>query len=316
MQRLITPALWPLFGLLFCLRLFAQEQFQGDDSLLHSETDLERLIVVQAVSNSARTFALHMGMQDGITPGARHLFSTDKISLVGECVQASREYSLWQPWDQNAAVPFKKGQIITYNNNIDSVWTKVPELQDKLDDKKQQLLWRPKPYWAFRFAVGKTMAESTTDTDANATPERTVSQLEGMYNRNLYRRLDWGLGVRYDKESAKLDEGNIVIPTTRYLGMFEISFHFDPLKKTINHLYSAAGIGAGISNTQIDDDTSSGTCFVLPSIRFGFMTSISQNYALLTEAIIEAISSKEKFADGTVQTTNLANAKVSIGIRF
>ncbi len=303
-------------GLLVALPARAQGIRPSDDAVLQTASDYEKLMVVQTVSTTQRTFVLRLGMQDGVTVGRRALFSTDKVSIVGECIQSSREYSLWKPWEPQANIPFRKGQIITYNNNLDSVWTKIPELQETLEEKKRQLLYIPEPYWALRFSLGKSLSESTTDTSAEQTPSRTSTQFEAVYNKHLYRKLDWGIGARFDKESGELEEGNVTLQSNRYMVYGEISFHFDPSEKTLNHLYAAAGMGMGMSNTKIDDAVSTGTSLLMPVVRVGFMTALSRNYNMLTEVVAESIASKEKFADGTQQNAQMINAKVAIGLRF
>lgn len=314
-MRLFFPKLL-IFILFTTSNCYSQAYDSGDDSLLQTPSDIEKLIVVQATSTTQKTFVLRLGRGENITPGVRALFSTEKVSVVGECIEASREYSMWRPWEPLANIPFKKGQIITYNNNLDSIWYKIPELKDTLEEKKKALLLVPEPYWIARYSVAKTMQESTTETDAEATPDRKSQQTEVTYNRHLYRRLDWGFGGRYDQETATLDSPNLVIPTTRYFLVGEVAFHFDKLKKTMNNLYATIGAGYGISNTKVDSAVSTGFSLLFPVVRVGFLTNLHNNWALLTEVVGEAIGSTEKFSDGDVQKTNIINAKISIGLRF
>ena len=294
----------------------SQEYSANDDSLLQTPSDIEKLIVVQATSTTQKSFVLRLGRGENIIPGVRALFSTEKISIVGECLEASREYSLWKPWEPLANIPFKKGQIITYNNNLDSVWNKIPELKETLEEKRTALLFIPPPYWILRYSVARTMQESTTETDAEATPERRSQQMEVIYNKHLYRKLDWGFGGRYDQETAILKSPNLIIPTNRYFLIGEITFNFDKISKTMNNMYAAVGTGFGYSNTKVDSAVSTGYSLLFPVVRLGFLTNLHNNWSLLTEFVGEAIGSTEKFSGGDVQKTNIINAKFALGLRF
>lgn len=316
----MAPFIILIFFLLYSPTSFSAQIDGGDDAVLKTASDLEKLIVVQAISTTQKTFVLRLGRAENITPGVRALFSTEKVSVVGECIEASREYSLWKPWEPLANIPFKKGQIITYNNNLDSIWYKIPELKDTLEEKKQALLMVPEPYWIFRYSVAKTFQQSTTETDAELGPDRKAQQMELTYNKHLYRRLDWGFGVRYDQETATIKETssspNLTIPSNRYYLIGEVTFNFDKLKKTMNNMYAGIGTGIGYSTTKVDSAISTGTAILFPLVRVGFLTNLKNNWSLLTEVVGEAIGTREKFSGGDVQTTNIMNAKITIGLRF
>ena len=51
-------------------------------------------------------------------------------------------------------------------------------------------------------------------------------------------------------------------------------------------------------------------------MRLGLETKFSDEHTFMFEIIAEGISMQESFDDGTLQTTNIANLKLSLGYKF
>jgi hypothetical protein len=54
----------------------------------------------------------------------------------------------------------------------------------------------------------------------------------------------------------------------------------------------------------------------MPEARLGYLRPINRELAMVVEASIESLSSNEKFADNSIQTTNLINVKATFGLKF
>ena len=282
---------------------------------LKTDVGYENMVVVQSISTSRQSFVVRRGAKDGISKHQRALFSTEQVSLLCKAIEVTHEFSLWEVDDPMASVPFTKDQMIVFSTSLETIWTKVPALRGKL---KQFLLTKdlvPPPYFLFRGAMSRGLSESVSDTSASSTVERAGFHFEGLYYWNFAKQLDWGFGARLDRESALIDQSDLSIPTSRVFAISQLTYRFPEIKGTRNYFYLTAGIGYGTSTTTVNESTSAGTAYILPSFHMGLMT-LGDSYGFAVELVGEAIGQQEEFLDGNSQNTNIINAKFSVALRF
>lgn len=313
-QLLITAF---FFGVLMSSRAVGQVEFAADDNIHEHLQGQENLIVIQTVSNTQKTFVIQRGRSNGITPLQKGLFSTDKVSLVARVLEASRYFSLWEVSDPNAIIPFQKGQFVVYNNSLDPIWTKIPELRETL---KRRILVKKKrdrtSYWTVRGSFSTAVSESISETPTGITEKRNGFHTELVRMMPWQKRLDWGVGLRYDTETARIAEPELIIPTTRFYALLDITYSLSPPTDRADFWYTSLVIGLGRSSTTVDDAVSTGTSTILPGVRIGYKTHVGAGYSLLVEGQVEAVNQTEEFRDGTEQQTQLVNLKANIGLRF
>lgn len=281
----------------------------------------EELVVIQAVSSSKKTFVLNRGAKDGIARYSESLFSSPDVSLAARAIEVSREHSLWELNDKNATFPFLKDQIVTFNQNRASVWNEIPDVREQIEgiSRSQQMFERyygPRHAINARMSLSNTFYESISETDSERAPSRGGLSLEGLYLFRLNERIEFGGGMRIDREDAVIEDPDLTIPSTRLFAIAEISYHFAQGRESGNNWYTTVGAGIGRSQTEVDEAVSTGLATLLPYVRVGYLFRRGQRMAFQIESSIEAISTQESFIDTKEQTTNLVNAKVGLGIRF
>lgn len=312
-----------LFILIFLsARLFAQ----GNDLEMSADFDasmavktvdgLEELVIVQTVSSSKASFVVRKGARQGVSVGQKALFSTEKVSILCKAIEVTREYSLWQVSDPKMQVPFTKRQYIVFNTSLETIWQKIPHLKEELNRRVAQIKIKPVPYWTLRGGSHRGLYTTVSETGSQASTDRQGLQLEVAYNSKLIETVDYAIGLRMDNETSTQESPNLTIPTIRYFLTGELTYNFPNFKNTSNHFYSGAGGGIGISQTTVDESKSAGTCFLGPIFRLGLLTKLSDKYGLMVEGSVESISQNEVFADGSRQTSNMVNARLSVGLRF
>lgn len=273
----------------------------------------DELIIVQAVSKSGKSFVIRRGAEQGVSIGQESLFSTKDASFTAKVIEVNRFFSLWNLKDNRGAVPFNKGEYVTFTNNIENIWTEIPKLQFA---PKEELVFKKSSNWIARMGYGIAMSESVSDTDVNNTASRSSIQFEALYANRFAVHWEWGMGFRLDRDNATLNETSLEVPTNRYMLTAELLYHFADFARSDDNMYLGVAFAYGLSNTTINESISTGTTLVLPIIKVGYIKRVSPRYALVLEGSVEAIAQSESFEDTETQTTNIVNSKFSIGVRF
>jgi len=280
----------------------------------------ENLVIVQSVSNSKKTFVIRKGRDAGISKGQISLFSTTDISFTSRAKEVTRHYSLWVVIDKQANVPFVRDEVVTYTSSLERVWnevilTKLKEVEMQKEENFLKDITRN--YLTARAAWGFALSQSTSEVQTESLESRSGLHLEGTYSTRINRHLEFGGGIRYDKDSAKGVNPDRTIPSTRTFLVADVTYHFNQLKGSRSHLYAGIGGGVGQSTTTVGDSTKTGNATILPYFRFGFETTPKgSGFALLMELQIESVVANETFTEGEEQSTSMVNSKFSIGIRF
>lgn len=274
---------------------------------LHAET----IVIIKAVSNTDSTFVLHLGRQDGISVGQESLFSTENTSLKAMAIEVGRDFSYWKLNDPMATVPFHPEQFVFYSNASDSIYKELAVLEGKTKTFEPA----SKPFWIARMAISQGLTESISEVDNAIASSRSGFQIELLYGNKLLDNFYYALGLRMDNEKAIINNPALEIPTTRFFGTAELTYHFPKFENSKNHFYATAGIGYGISKSVVDQDPGQGIAWALPIARFGFLKNYN-NFNYLFELVFEGITMKETYSDGRNQTTSITNAKISFGVKI
>ena len=279
----------------------------------------DELVIIKSISSSKKSFVINKGLADDIRHGQESLFSTRDASIAAKVSEVSRHFSIWKMSSPNSSCPFSKDEFVTFNNNIDNVWSQVAKLDYEFKLKEKGLTPLGTIFhsaFIIRGALSKGISESISDTTSSKAVSRKGLQLEVFYSKatRFFERLEWAVGLRYDKESTQIQDPVLTVPTYRYYLMGELTYHFPSFYKSKNNLYISLGFGLGQSQTQIDQQISAGLSKVIP-IRLGLITPFSK-FCLLAEASIESVSSEEEFSGGETQTSDIVNAKLALGIKF
>lgn len=273
----------------------------------------DKLVIIQAVSTSKKTFVIRKGFIDGIAIGQESLFTIRSAGVVATATEVNRGMSIWEVNDKRGGVAFEKGEYVTFTNSIENLILELPRLE-KYAEKGLQ--FKSRSFWIARGNLSYALSDTVSSTEAESSSTRSGYQIEALYVLNFNRRWELGLGVRRDSEVQKISEPVLDVPSTRLLAIGEMTYKFNEDDSTKNYFYIGAGLGYGISSTTVDETVSTGAAFVLPVLRFGFSKYISGSKWVLLEAAIESIGINESFADGVEQTTTVLNSKFSIGIKF
>ncbi|MBC8555414.1 MAG: hypothetical protein H8D23_37850, partial [Candidatus Brocadiales bacterium] len=277
---------------------------------LNTATWADELVLVQSVSKTRSMFTIRRGRENGVSYGQMSLFSSKDSAIVAKAVEVSRQFSLWRPIEKGANVPFSKGNYVIFNHALETILTTMAVSKLKIDDLTKVLLPSidiPEHSLIVRGALGRSIYESISETQSKQSVTRTSYQVEVQYNRKLFDQFELGGGFRYDYEAAKIDEVSLVIPTNRYFVFLEATYHFYRFHRKKRNFYVALGIGLGKSTTTVELEQIAGNTTLLPVGRLGVLSRIGESYSLLTELVVEAISTTEYFANQHQQSTSIIN---------
>lgn len=291
-------------------------------SSIHSSYSYARevLLVIKSVSKSKDSFAIRRGYKDGIKQGQISLFSTDKASFSARVSSISRYYSTWKLQEEEAKIPFKKGQIVNYTNSIERIWTRVGMLKFLAQKKEVEFKRLKKSKHFDRFIISGSFSNALSDNVKEIEDyeplQRQAFTIEASYLRKISPLLEVGGGVRFDQETATKDDPQFSIPTTRYLVQAFLIRNFEMNAITHNQLYIGTGFGFGKSTSNVLEDIKTGTSYLFPTFKFGRKFSTLATYSVFAEVNLEYINSIEAFEDGEAQTTRVLAARFAFGIAF
>ena len=135
---------------------------------------VEKLVVIQAVSESARSFAIRQGQAEGVVKGQSSLFTNEDAGVIAIAKEVNRRFSVWELRADQGTVPFRKGQEVIYSNSPLSVWLYLPKYQLNHYLKiPEDLAFRPSSEWVVRGHYSYALSESISQTNS----ERYVEKL-------------------------------------------------------------------------------------------------------------------------------------------
>lgn len=279
-----------------------------------------KLIVIQTISNTGKTFVTRGGKQEGFTEGVRGVFTVENAAITGEAVEVSREFTVWKVVDEEAFTPFAKGEIVTFNFSTEAIWLKPPvkdrkisglTLKEKVGEEKRKLT----NTFTAKIFRGIGVSESVSNVDVANDGSRAMLQFEGIYSRELKKNIYLDFGFRLDQEAN--EQSTFTITSTRYFGTLGATYYFydSPFADSLTPYFGLA-IGYGQISTDIAGETLTGDGFILPAARIGLDTPISDGWTLHGELGFESVSFSEAFEDGTTQQTSQTNIKFGFGLRY
>ncbi len=269
------------------------------------------LIMIQAVSNTKKTFVTRHGKREGVVIGNTATFTAEDISINAKAVSVTSNFTQWEIVNQNARFPFEKGTMVTYYPANEYVWALSTEPERKKYIKS--MIPTLKQSFTFRAGLSRGLSESVSDAPV-ASSRRGGIQGEVYYERDLTHHIAFDVGFRYDSEVLTIP--NASYTTKRAMVVADILYYFDQLKDIIKgEVYVGVGTGWGYSSTETVGLSQSGNAMLLPALKLGISLPFNEDYEFLMDTAFDTIQTKESQESGKVQSTNQTNAKVGIGLR-
>lgn len=269
------------------------------------------LIMVQAVSDTKKTFITRNGKRQGITRGVTGTFTAENISVLAKAINVTGTHTQWQIINSEAIFPFEKGAIITYYPATEYLWALTPESERKKYIKSQ--IPTLKTSWVFKGALTRGLSESVSDVPATAT-KRGGYLGEVYFEKDIYYGLAFDVGARYEREVINYAEASY--RTRRMLVIADLLYYFDTFREYIKgRFFIGAGMGYGVSNTVAVGLSQSGQVGILPLMKAGISLPFDDTWEFLMDGAFESLQTKETQESGNEQTTTQTNFKVGIGLR-
>ena len=269
------------------------------------------LIVIQAVSDSKRTFITRNGKRQGLIIGMKGTFTADDISVLAKAINVTGNFAQWELVNQEAILPFEKGKIVTYYPATEYIWALAPESERRKYIKSEvQHLRRS---WVFKGALTRGLNESVSDAPATTT-NRGGFMGEVYHERDIYNNFSYDIGLRYEREVVNYPGASLI--TRRSMIIADIIYYFEFLREFVpGRFFIATGLGYGLSNTSTVGLSQSGPVSILPLLKAGINLPFNEDWEFVTDAAFESLQTNEKQESGNKQTTTQTNLKFGFGLR-
>ncbi len=270
------------------------------------------LIVIQAVSETKKTFITRNGKRQGIQPGVTGTFTAEDVSVLAKAINVSGNFTQWQLINSDAIFPFEKGAIITYYSATEYIWALAPELERRKYIKSQ--IHTPRRSLIFKGAISRGLSETVSETTAT-TPTRGGYMGEVYFERDIFGYLAFDFGLRYEREVINYSGASLI--TQRNLAIIGLLYYFEFFPDYISggQFFLGGGMGYGLSNTSTVGLSQSGPVSLLPTVKIGVSFPFNDQWGFILDGASESLSTKEEQEDGNIQTTNQTNFKVGFGLR-
>jgi hypothetical protein len=270
------------------------------------------LIMIQAVSDTKRTFVTRNGKRQGIQEGMTGTFTAEDVSILARVVNVTGNFTQWQIINADVTLPFERGTIVTYYPATEYIWTLSPESERRKYIKTELATLRRS--FVFKGALTRGMSESVSDAPAN-TSTRGGFLGELYYESDFYENLAWDFGLRYEREVINYSGASLI--TRRSMAILDIIYYINSLRDYISggRFYLALGAGYGLSNTTTVGLSQSGPVGLLPAVKAGMSLPFNPTWEFLLDTAFESLSTREEQESGRIQTTTQTNLKVGFGLR-
>ena len=269
------------------------------------------LIMVQAVSDSKKTFITRNGKRQGVMRGMTGTFTAEDISVLAKAINVTGQFTQWELINQEAILPFEKGTIVTYYAATEYLWALTPESERKKYIKSE--VPHPKSSLVFKGALTRGLSESVSDTPA------TISNRGGFlgevyYERDIYGPIAFDVGIRHEREVINYPGASLI--TVRSLAIADIIYYFDFMREYLRaKFFIAAGMGYGLSNTSTVGLSQSGPVGLLPAVKLGVALPFNDTWEFISDGAFESLQTSEEQESGRKQTTTQTNFKFGFGLR-
>lgn len=270
------------------------------------------LIMIQAVSDTKRTFITRNGKRQGVQVGMTGTFTAEDFSILARAMNVTGNFTQWQIINQGTVVPFEKGTIVTYYPATEYIWALAPETERQKYIKTE--VPQSRRSWVFKGALTRGLSESVSDAPAN-TSRRGGFLGEVYYERDFYGPLAFDIGLRYEREVINYEGASLT--TKRSMAIADIIYYMNFFREYISggRFYLAGGLGYGLSNTTTTGLEQSGPVSLLPAVKMGVSLPFNETWEFLFDGAFESLSTREEQEEGKVQTTTQTNFKVGFGLR-
>lgn len=270
------------------------------------------LVMIQAVSDSKKTFITRNGKREGIQQGMTGTFTAEDVSVLARAISVSGNFTQWQLINPDAIFPFEKGKIITYYAATEYLWALAPESERRKYIKSEIPVL--KSSLIFKGSVSRGISETVSDAPAN-TPTRGSFMGEVYYEKDLIPNLSFDVGIRYEQEVINYTGASFL--TRRNIAIVDLNYYFDFLKQYIagSRLFLGAGFGYGLSQTSTTGLKQSGPISLLPTAKIGVALPLNPTWEFIFDGGFEAMTSREEQESGKIQTTTQTNFKLGFGLR-
>ena len=267
--------------------------------------------MVQAVSDSKKTFITRNGKRQGLMRGMTATFTAEDISVLAKAINVTGQFTQWELINQEAILPFEKGTIVTYYAATEYLWALAPESERKKYIKSE--VPHPKRSLVFKGALTRGLSESVSDTPAT-TSNRGGFLGEIYYERDIHGPLAFDLGIRHEREVINYPGASLI--TVRTLAIADIIYYFNFMREYLpGKFFIAAGMGYGLSNTSTVGLTQSGPVGLLPVVKLGMALPFNDTWDFISDGALESLQTSEEQESGRKQTTTQTNFKFGFGLR-
>lgn len=268
------------------------------------------LIMIQAVSDTKKTFITRNGKRQGVIRGMTGTFTAENVSVLAKAVSVTGNFTQWELINKEALLPFDKGAIVTYYAAEEYLWALTPETERRKYIKS--LIPQLRQSWVFKGALTTRLNESVSD--APATTNRRGGFLgELYYERDFYGPFAFDVGFRYEREVINYTGATLI--TKRALLITDLLYYFDVREYFNGRIFIGAGVGYGLSNTSTTGNSQSGPVGILPTAKLGLTLPFTDDWEFVGEGALESIQTSEEQQEGRRQTTTQVNSKFGIGLR-
>lgn len=281
-----------------------------------------KLVLIHHVTLSQKSFMADIGVDDGVLFGQKSLFTSDNYSFVAKAVKVNRFHSVWVPQESEFMVPFKQGDFVVYENNMEGIYKEIPELKleyERLLRQQKEFIAKRDLFhqYSFLFSTITNIEESSSLAKEDVRSTRIGQHFTLFYNIRPERKIILSAGFRYDKESLKINDPPLSIPVSRYLGMTRLAYClYDDYHPGDYFYYFSAEFGYGFSHSQISSTSTKGVVALMPKLAVGVQLRFIEQTSLSLELGAEYLKTREQFTDEVEQTVNVMNATFTAGFSF
>ncbi|MFA7613132.1 MAG: hypothetical protein WCY48_02775 [Candidatus Caldatribacteriota bacterium] len=269
------------------------------------------LVIIQAVSNTGKTFITRNGKRQGVQPGHTATFTAENVSILARAKTVTGNFTHWELVNPALNMPFTKGEIVTLYPAKEYLWALAPE---KVREQYIRTQIPPqRKSFVFKGTFGRGISESVSDAPANAATRGMIGA-EMYYEKDLGRHFAFDIGLRFDREAINYETSSFI--TNRSMLVADLLYYFRMLEEYIpGKFYVALGVGVGYSSTEVETLKQSGSVAMLPGFKLGISYPFNYDWEFLIDAGVESLQTNEKQESGDSQTTTQTNFKSTIGLR-
>jgi hypothetical protein len=226
--------------------LFHFIKFIATTILLSTSVIGAELVVIQTISKSGKSFVTRNGKGSGIAPGVRGTFTGNNVSVIARAKTVTRNYTQWILDNQDASVPFKKDEIVTYHNTSEYVWTLMPDETRKKFMK--DLIHTEKSALQMLTAFTRGISQSVSEVAPAENLQIGGYMLEFLYEKEYSKNVSLLAGFRLENEVVNLNQASLTV--ARQIGIIEGIYYLNKLESFFNaQIFGGLGLGYGLSTT-------------------------------------------------------------------